>query len=99
MEQKRSYVISSDAGGTMTDMFITDEKGDFVVVKGPSTPGRDAVGFINALKDAVAELGVDFEKDAKKILPYLKHGDRILQAERVIKNIDERNQKYGFIGM
>src|SRR4030042_5482881 len=34
----------------------------------------------------------------KKMLPYLKHKDKIKSAESVIKNINQRNQKYGFIG-
>lgn len=35
----------------------------------------------------------------KKILPYLKHKDRIKCAKLVLRNITERNRKYGFIGM
>lgn len=35
----------------------------------------------------------------KKILPYLRHRDKIKSAKRVIENINKRNQKYGFIGM
>lgn len=33
------------------------------------------------------------------ILRFLKHKQKIIDAKRVIKNIDCRNQKYGFIGM
>lgn len=35
----------------------------------------------------------------KITLPYLKHKDRISDAQRVLKNIEGRNLKYGFIGM
>lgn len=35
----------------------------------------------------------------EKIFPYLKHKDRIKSALLVLKNIKERNEKYGFIGM
>ena len=35
----------------------------------------------------------------KKILPYLKHKDKIKAANKVIENINYRNLKYGFIGM
>lgn len=38
-------------------------------------------------------------KFTQKILPYLKHADRINSARKVTANIDNRNQKYGFIGM
>lgn len=33
------------------------------------------------------------------MLPYLKYRDKINSARKVIKNINERNQQYGFIGM
>lgn len=35
----------------------------------------------------------------RKILPYLKHLDRIKAALLVLRNIKERNEKYGFIRM
>jgi len=35
----------------------------------------------------------------KKVLPYLKHKDKIVSARKVIRNIINRNEKYGFIGM
>lgn len=35
----------------------------------------------------------------QKMIPYLKHKDRIKSALAVLKNIKERNGKYGFIGM
>ena len=36
---------------------------------------------------------------AQKMIPYLRHKDRIKSALAVIKNIKERNKRYGFIGM
>lgn len=48
-------------------------------------------------------LSIGAKKDlllfTKKILPYLRHEDRIKCAKKVLKNIAERNKKYGFIGM
>lgn len=35
----------------------------------------------------------------KKMLPYLRHKDRITKAREVLENINQRNTKYGFIGM
>ena len=35
----------------------------------------------------------------KKMFPYLKHKDRLLGARKILANIKERNEKYGFIGM
>lgn len=48
-------------------------------------------------------LTITKKKDLKlftnKIIPYLRHKDRISCAMRVLKNIEVRNLKYGFIGM
>ena len=35
----------------------------------------------------------------EKILPFLKHRDRIRCAQKVLVNINKRNTKYGFLGM
>lgn len=48
-------------------------------------------------------LGINRKKDlyqfTSAIVPYLKHLDRIKCAKQVLKNIDDRNLKYGFLGM
>lgn len=41
----------------------------------------------------------ELHRFAKIILPYLKHQKRIKDAKKVIKNIEFRNKKYGYIGM
>ena len=41
----------------------------------------------------------DILRFTEKILPHLKHRDRIKMAKSVVKNINKRNLKYGFIGM
>lgn len=46
-------VLAIDAGGTMTDTFIVDAKGDFVVGKAQTTPREEAQGFISSARDAL----------------------------------------------
>src|SRR5579872_4797684 len=48
-------VLAIDAGGTMTDTFIVDEAGDFVVVKAQTTPEDESVGFMSSAGDALAQ--------------------------------------------
>jgi N-methylhydantoinase A/acetone carboxylase beta subunit len=47
-------VLAIDAGGTMTDTFIVDRAGEFVVGKAQSTPEDESVGFMASTRDALA---------------------------------------------
>jgi acetone carboxylase, beta subunit len=47
-------VLAIDAGGTMTDTFIVDRGGEFVVGKAQSTPEDESVGFMASTRDALA---------------------------------------------
>ena len=46
-------VMAIDAGGTMTDNFVIDDRGEFVVGKAQTTPQDESVGFINSFIDAL----------------------------------------------
>ena len=48
-------VLAIDAGGTMTDTFIVDEHGSFVVGKAQTTPEDESVGFMASARDALAQ--------------------------------------------
>jgi acetone carboxylase, beta subunit len=45
-------VLAIDAGGTMTDTFIVDESGGFVVGKAQTTPQDESVGLMESAEDA-----------------------------------------------
>jgi N-methylhydantoinase A len=62
-------VIASDAGGTMTDMLLVDVEGRFAVGKASTTPQDESVGFWEALRDAAERWGIDWDRQAKAILP------------------------------
>ncbi len=61
------YLFASDAGGTMTDVIIVDEKGNFVIGKGPTTPHDESVGYMESLAEAFTYLGKTMEKDGKEV--------------------------------
>ncbi|HEY2055506.1 MAG TPA: hydantoinase/oxoprolinase family protein [Solirubrobacterales bacterium] len=48
-------VLAIDAGGTMTDTFIVDDKGAFVVGKAQTTPQDESVGLMSSAEDAMRQ--------------------------------------------
>jgi N-methylhydantoinase A/acetone carboxylase beta subunit len=48
-------VLAIDAGGTMTDTFIVDELGSFVVGKAQTTPEDESIGFMASARDALGQ--------------------------------------------
>ncbi len=48
-------VLAIDAGGTMTDTFIVDEAGEFVVGKAQTTPDDESAGFMDSARDALGQ--------------------------------------------
>jgi N-methylhydantoinase A/acetone carboxylase beta subunit len=51
-------IIGIDAGGTMTDTFLIDERGNFVVGKAQSNPADESLAFINSAADAMRYWGL-----------------------------------------
>jgi len=48
-------VLAIDAGGTMTDTFIVDDEGAFVVGKAQTTPQDESVGLMSSAEDAMRQ--------------------------------------------
>jgi N-methylhydantoinase A/oxoprolinase/acetone carboxylase beta subunit len=53
-DAERPRVLAIDADGTMTDAFIVDGGGAFVVGKAQTTPDDESVGFMASAEDAVS---------------------------------------------
>jgi acetone carboxylase, beta subunit len=51
----RPRVVAYDAGGTMTDAFVVDSEGSFVVGKAQSTPHDESEGLMNSTRDALEQ--------------------------------------------
>jgi acetone carboxylase, beta subunit len=62
-------IITSDAGGTMTDIFAVDREGEFVIGKASTTPQDESIGFWESLADAFKYWGIDWEKHSGEVLP------------------------------
>jgi N-methylhydantoinase A/oxoprolinase/acetone carboxylase beta subunit len=55
-QDKEVAIITSDAGGTMTDIFVVDKEGDFVIGKASTTSGDESIGFWESLGDAFSRV-------------------------------------------
>nr|MBO2479837.1 acetone carboxylase subunit beta [Bacillota bacterium] len=64
----RAQILAIDAGGTMTDTFIIDGKGEFVVGKAQSTPEDESIGLINSARDALQYWNTSVEKELPNLL-------------------------------
>src|ERR1700752_2282622 len=53
--QRTPRVLALAAGGTMTDTFIVDESGHFVVGKAQTTPQDESLGFMHSADDALRQ--------------------------------------------
>ena len=67
--ERQTQIIASDAGGTMTDMIVVDSEGNFAIGKAATTPHDQSLGFYESLGDAYEYWGVDFDREARNILP------------------------------
>ncbi len=55
MSERDPRVLAIDAGGTMTDTFVVDGAGSFVVGKAQTTPEDESRGFMASAEDALAQ--------------------------------------------
>jgi acetone carboxylase beta subunit len=52
-------ILAIDAGGTMTDAFIVDSRGNFTIGKAQSTPKDESLGIVESFKDALRYWDMD----------------------------------------
>jgi acetone carboxylase beta subunit len=70
MASVNAQILAIDAGGTMTDTFIINDKGDFVVGKAQSTPDDESIGLLNSAHDALSY----WETTVEEAFPHLVAG-------------------------
>lgn len=75
---RKAQILAIDAGGTMTDTFIIDDKGDFVVGKAQSTPQDESIGLLNSARDALTYWGSTVEEEFPKLLAGVYSGTAML---------------------
>jgi acetone carboxylase, beta subunit len=61
MAVTQPIVVGIDAGGTMTDTILVDERGHFKIGKAATTPHNEAEGFIASAADAADAWGISLE--------------------------------------
>ena len=71
-------VLAIDAGGTMTDTFIVDESGGFVVGKAQTTPEDESVGFMRSSEDALAQWDSTPDAEFPKVVSGIYSGTAML---------------------
>ncbi len=58
---RQPRILAIDSGGTMTDTFIIDEQGQFIVGKAQTTPEDESIGFMNSSRDALKYWDMELE--------------------------------------
>ncbi|RST73079.1 hydantoinase/oxoprolinase family protein [Siminovitchia acidinfaciens] len=84
----KSQILAIDAGGTMTDTFIIDEKGDFVVGKAQTTPMDEHIGLINSAKDALGQWDAEVEEEFPNLRAGVYSGTAMLN--RLVSRVGRR---------
>lgn len=74
----RSQILAIDAGGTMTDTFIIDEAGEFVVGKAQTTPTEEHIGLKNSAVDALEQWDAVIEEEYPNLLAGVYSGTAML---------------------
>ncbi|MFX0155351.1 MAG: hydantoinase/oxoprolinase family protein, partial [Candidatus Hodarchaeota archaeon] len=64
---KNLVAMAFDTGGTMSDTFIIDENGVFVVGKAQTTPENESIGILNSIKDALEQWETKIEESGQSI--------------------------------
>lgn len=84
----KSQILAIDAGGTMTDTFIIDEKGDFVVGKAQTTPLDEHIGLLNSAKDALSQWDAKIDEEFPNLLAGVYSGTAMLN--RLVSRVGRR---------
>ena len=71
-------MLAIDAGGTMTDTFVVDERGAFVVGKAQTTPEDESVGFMESSRDALGQWDSTPEDSFPRVVSGIYSGTAML---------------------
>ncbi|NVM35869.1 MAG: hydantoinase/oxoprolinase family protein [Candidatus Lokiarchaeota archaeon] len=67
LKTKNLIAMAFDTGGTMSDTFIIDEKGIFVVGKAQTTPDNESDGILISIEDALEQWNIKIEDSGHSI--------------------------------
>ena len=88
----RPRILAIDAGGTMTDTILVNERGEFVVGKAQSTPEDESIGFINSLRDALHYWNMTLEEGVPQLVSGIYSGTAMLN-----RLLERKGQKLGIL--
>ena len=71
-------VLAIDAGGTMTDTFIVDNQGNYIVGKAQTTPEDESIGFIKSARDALHYWGMKVEEAFPQLVSAVYSGTSMI---------------------
>lgn len=84
----KSQILAIDAGGTMTDAFIIDDKGEFVVGKAQTTPDEEHIGLMHSSQDALDQWNTTVEVEYPNLLAGVYSGTAMLN--RLVARVGRR---------
>jgi acetone carboxylase beta subunit len=89
---RKPQILAIDAGGTMTDTFIIDDRGEFVVGKAQTTPEDESVGLLNSAEDALLYWNMKVEEAFPQLLTGVYSGTAMLN-----RLVSRKGRKVGLI--
>ncbi|RIV24119.1 hydantoinase/oxoprolinase family protein [Alicyclobacillaceae bacterium I2511] len=92
MSSRKTQILAIDAGGTMTDTFIIDDHGEFVVGKAQTTPGDESVGLLYSAEDALSLWDMKVEDAFPQLLTGVYSGTAMLN-----RLVSRKGRKVGLI--
>jgi N-methylhydantoinase A/oxoprolinase/acetone carboxylase beta subunit len=78
MVERHPRVLAIDAGGTMTDTFIVEASGQFIVGKAQTTPEDESVGFMRSAEDALGYWNMETSSAFPQIVSGIYSGTAML---------------------
>ncbi|MHA2394087.1 MAG: hydantoinase/oxoprolinase family protein [Promethearchaeota archaeon] len=82
---KNLKAIALDTGGTMSDSFIIDEDGMFIVGKAQTTPENESEGILNSIQDALDQWDTTLDNSGQFVEALVYSGtamlNRLLERE------------------
>ncbi|WP_035487656.1 hydantoinase/oxoprolinase family protein [Alicyclobacillus contaminans] len=92
VSRRKTQILAIDAGGTMTDTFLIDDQGEFVVGKAQTTPGDESVGLLHSAADALTFWDMTVEDAFPQLLTGVYSGTAMLN-----RLVSRKGRKVGLI--
>ena len=92
MAKRTPRILGIDAGGTMTDTFLIDEKGRFIVGKAQTTAHDESVGFLASMEDGLKYWDLELEAGIRTLRTGIYSGTAMLN-----RMLERKGRRVGLI--